>query len=77
MMKRFRKTSKPTKRLRLRVYEMPSPLNLRWGWRFGSITRFFYIIQVFSGIRLCLHYESTVRGAFLRVVQIQRDMLDG
>jgi len=56
------------------IYDLPSPVNLRSIWNFGSLLGLCLRVQILRGIFLAIHYTDDVSIAFYSVNHIMRDV---
>jgi len=56
----------------LKTYSTPSTVN--YNWSFGSLTGFFLLLQLISGIFLSMYYVADVNNAFESIQYIMRDV---
>ena len=56
------------------LVDLPTPINLRGWWNFGSILGLCLITQILTGLFLAMHYTADVTLAFNRVTHIVRDV---
>jgi len=54
--------------------KLPSPININYWWNFGSLLRFFLVVQIASRFFLSIHYTGSVQLAFDSVHHITRDV---
>lgn len=59
------------------LLNLPTPVNIRIIWNFGSLLGFFLFLQILSGVFLSIHYCSRVDGAFDRIIHIIHDVKYG
>lgn len=59
------------------LIDLPTPINIRIWWNFGSLLGLCLIIQIISGLFLAIHYTADINIAFNRVVHICRDVNNG
>nr|YP_010393169.1 cytochrome b [Teredo bartschi]UPX89295.1 cytochrome b [Teredo bartschi] len=59
------------------LYDLPVPVNISYGWNFGSLLGCCLVMQVTTGIFLAMHYTPHVMEAFGSVVSIGRDVKNG
>lgn len=59
------------------LIDLPTPINIRLWWNFGSLLGLCLIIQIISGLFLAIHYTADINIAFNRVVHICRDVNNG
>lgn len=55
----------------------PTPLNINYGWSFGSLAGLFFAIQLVTGIFLAMHYAANIELAFWSLEHIMRDVNNG
>lgn len=55
----------------------PTPININYGWSFGSLAGLFFAIQLITGIFLAMHYTANVELAFWSLEHIMRDVNNG
>jgi len=58
--------------LNLHVLNYPTPVNLNYFWSLGSLSAFFLMIQIFTGVLLSTHYVADVEYAFFSVEYLVR-----
>lgn len=56
------------------LLDLPSPSNLNWGYKLGSILGLVYIIQILSGLILRLVYKVGDQGGYFSVIYIIIDL---
>lgn len=56
------------------LIKLPTPLNIRLIWNFGSLLGICLIIQILRGIFLAIHYVPNTEIAFQRIIHISRDV---
>lgn len=56
------------------VYDLPSPKNISYLWKFGSLLGLFLVIQILTGLFLAMHYVSDLNVAFQSVDSIRREV---
>jgi len=56
------------------LVKLPTPLNIRLIWNFGSLLGVCLIIQILRGLFLAIHYVPNTQLAFQRVIHICRDV---
>lgn len=59
------------------LIDLPTPVNIRRWWNFGSLLGACLIIQTLTGIFLAMHYTPNIEIAFNRVSHICRDVNNG
>ena len=59
------------------LVDLPSPINFRIWWNFGSLLGLVLIIQLATGLFLAIHYTCDVHLAFASVNHIFRDVNRG
>ena len=59
------------------LIDLPSPINFRIWWNFGSLLGLVLIIQLATGLFLAIHYTCDVNLAFASVNHIFRDVNRG
>ncbi len=59
------------------VINLPTPKNISYWWNFGRLLGLCLIIQIISGLFLALHYNNDENLAFVRVVDIIRNINNG
>jgi len=74
MKKKHSNLSPMLKTIKKRILELPTPLNIRYIWNFGSILGVNLIIQILSGILVSIHYVADTSLAFDSTVHIMRDV---
>lgn len=55
----------------------PTPINFSYAYSFGSLIGLFFVIQLFSGIFLAMHYTCGIENAFNSVVHIMTEVKYG
>ena len=55
----------------------PTPLNINYGWSFGSLAGLFFALQLVTGIFLAMHYTANIDLAFWSLEHIMRDVNNG
>nr|QGI24862.1 cytochrome b [Hiatella sp. J HML-2015]WMW23651.1 cytochrome b [Hiatella sp. J YW-2023] len=59
-------------------WDSPAPMNLNWGWNYGSLLGFTLVVQIISGLILSLFYvPGSLEDAFDSVQFIERDVNGG
>ena len=71
-MNSFRRNKQIVSVLKGILYDLPSPKNISYWWKFGSLLGLFLVVQLASGIFLSMHYVSDVKMAFRSVDSIVR-----
>jgi len=56
------------------VVRYPSPVNLNYNWGFGSLSLFYLIVQLISGILFTIYYTPSIADAFESVQFIMREV---
>lgn len=56
------------------LVKLPSPVNIRIWWNFGSLLGLCLITQVISGVFLSIHYTSNIDYSFYRIIHIIQDV---
>lgn len=59
------------------LIDLPSPVNFRLWWNFGSLLGLVLSIQLLTGLFLAMHYTADVDLAFASVSHIFRDVNAG
>lgn len=59
------------------LVDLPSPMNLRVWWNFGSLLGLVLALQILTGLFLAMHYSADVDMAFAAVRHIVRDVNGG
>jgi quinol-cytochrome oxidoreductase complex cytochrome b subunit len=52
----------------------PTPSNLSYFWNFGVFATVALVLQIITGIILCMHYTPNINLAFISVEHIMRDV---
>lgn len=73
----LRKTHPIIKIINNSLIDLPTPINIRIWWNFGSLLGLCLIIQIISGLFLAIHYTADINIAFNRVIHICRDVNNG
>lgn len=70
----IRKKNQFIKIINYSLISLPTPINLRLWWNFGSILGICLIIQLVSGLILSIHYTPNIEIAFSSISHISRDI---
>jgi len=73
----IRKNDPLIKIVRNSLVDLPTPINIRNWWNFGSLLGVCLIIQILTGIFLAIHFTSDTSTAFERVEHIIRSVNNG
>ncbi len=63
--------------VKLSVWDLPTPVNIRYFWNFGRLLGICLGIQLIRGIFLRIHYSRDLRISFFSVRHIVRDVNNG
>lgn len=74
MNKPIRKTHPLIKITNNALVDLPTPLNIRTWWNFGSLLGICLVLQTITGIFLAIHYCPNIEIAFYRLAHICRDV---
>lgn len=56
------------------IINLPTPLNIRFIWNFGSLLLICLINQILTGLFLAFHYKTDINLAFQRIININRNI---
>ena len=73
----FRRDKSIVKIINRNLYDLPSPKNISYWWKFGSLLGLVLVIQIVTGLFLAMHYVSDMKAAFLSVDSIRREVFFG
>jgi len=59
------------------IVDYPTPVNLSYGWTFGSLSGLCLVIQLVTGIFLAMHYCANTDLAFNSIEHIMRNVNNG
>lgn len=63
--------------MKSRVWDLPTPVNIRYFWNFGSLLGVCLGVQLVTGIFLRMHYSRDLMTSFFSVSHIMRDVNNG
>ena len=69
----FRKSNPLIKIFNSSLIDLPTPINLSINWNYGSLLRFILIIQLVTGILLCMRFSSSSSLSFDFVIILYQD----
>ena len=59
------------------LFDSSQPSNISYLWNFGSLLAICLMIQIVTGVTLCMHYNPSIAEAFDSVEHVMRDVNNG